>query len=221
MRRKYSRCCFSAPLWTSSRIRLRTWSSARRSRWKASDYLEPLADVERLEQLHLLLVAEVRRVAGRVGQGARVGDRAQERADAVVGLAQLEDLLDDGAVLALEAADLLVAVVLVVVGRDLDPQRPVQVGASGAGDAAVEALEAGREGAAGKAQPLVDAGDRADRGELVIVAGDEQDLVLAAGIDAEGQVHPREDDDVVEGDQGQCLLGARRFHLAAVLSRLG
>ena len=32
LRRKYSRCCFSAPDCTSSRIRTRTWSSASRSR---------------------------------------------------------------------------------------------------------------------------------------------------------------------------------------------
>jgi hypothetical protein len=33
LRRKYSRCCFSAPDWTSSRMRRRTSSSVSRSRW--------------------------------------------------------------------------------------------------------------------------------------------------------------------------------------------
>src|ERR671914_708286 len=38
LRRKYSRCCFSAPDWTSSRMRRRTWSSLRRSRCMATAF---------------------------------------------------------------------------------------------------------------------------------------------------------------------------------------
>ena len=60
----------------------------------------------RLEQLDALRERQVGRVRARVGERAGVGDRAQELADAVVGVAQLEDLLDDGAVLALELARL-------------------------------------------------------------------------------------------------------------------
>ena len=66
--------------------------------------LQPLDDVERLEQLELLREVQVRRVAGGVGQRARIGDRAHERADPPIVAAQLEDFLDDGAVLALELA---------------------------------------------------------------------------------------------------------------------
>ena len=40
--------------------------------------LEPLGDVERLEQLDLVLVAQVGRVAAGVGQRAGLGDAAQE-----------------------------------------------------------------------------------------------------------------------------------------------
>ena len=47
---------------------------------------------------------QVGRVAGGVGQRAGIRDRADEGADAAVVAAQLEDLLDDGAVLALELA---------------------------------------------------------------------------------------------------------------------
>ena len=65
---------------------------------------QALGDVDGLEDLDLLLEGHVGRVADRVGQGAGLGDRAQERADALVGAARLEDLLDDGAVLALELA---------------------------------------------------------------------------------------------------------------------
>ena len=54
LRRKYSRCCFWAPDSTSSRMRLRTRSSASRSCWKLQRQRQPLDDVERLEQLELL-----------------------------------------------------------------------------------------------------------------------------------------------------------------------
>ena len=174
-----------------------------RSRWKATASSRRAADVELLEQLDLLLEAQVGGVAGGVGERAGLGDRAQEGADPVVGVAQLEDLLDHGAVLALERAQLVVALGRVVVGGDLDPQRAVQVGASRSGDAAAQALEGDGAGAAGKLEAVVDGGDRADGGELLAGARDEQDLVLGARVDRERQVHAGEDDDVVEGDQGK------------------
>ena len=65
---------------------------------------QPLDDVERFEQLELLGEVEVGRVAGRVGQRAGVGDRPHERADPSVVAAQLENLVDDRAVFALELA---------------------------------------------------------------------------------------------------------------------
>src|SRR4051794_28034010 len=122
LRRTYSRCCFWAPSSTSSRMRLRTWSSARRSRWSSSassrrapasrgprrgalcPELEAGLDVERLEQADLLLEGQVGGVAGRVGERAGVADRAQPGGDAAVVAAELEDLLDGRAVLALERA---------------------------------------------------------------------------------------------------------------------
>ena len=103
LRRKYSRCCFCAPSSTSSRMRRRTCSSASRSRWIVQRELQPLDDVDRLEQLERCVERHVGRVGARVGERARLADRAEELADAVVVLAQLEDLLDDGAVLASRA----------------------------------------------------------------------------------------------------------------------
>ena len=91
--------------------------------------LEPRADVDRLEQLDLLLEGQVRRVAGRVGECARLGDRAHEGGDAPVVAAELEDLLDDGAVLALELADAAVRALLVGMLLHLDEQAPLRVGA--------------------------------------------------------------------------------------------
>ena len=66
--------------------------------------LEPLDDVERFEELQLLVEVQVRRIAGRVGQRAGVGDRPHERADPSIVAAQLENLVDDRAVFAFQLA---------------------------------------------------------------------------------------------------------------------
>ena len=146
LRRTYSRCCLSAPSSTSSRMRRRTCSSARRSRWKREGELEALGDVERLQQLDLLLEGQVGRVAGGVGQRAGLGDRAQQGGDAAVVAAQLEDLLDGRAVLALEVAGAPVDGHVVGALVDLDAQAAGGVGVGGAGDAARDALESARRG---------------------------------------------------------------------------
>ena len=103
LRRKYSRCCcrrltdvladLPAQLQLGQPLAL-----------DADGELEPLGHVERLEDLDLLLERDVGGVADRVGQGAGLTDSAQPGADALVDATQLEDLLDDGAVLALEVA---------------------------------------------------------------------------------------------------------------------
>ena len=113
--------------------------------------LEALGHVERAQQLDLLLVGEVGRVAGGVGQRAGLGDRAQERRDAPVVAAQLEDLLDDGAVLALELAGAPVDGHVVGALVDLDAQLAAGAGLGGADQRAVLAGEG--DGAAAAGQP--------------------------------------------------------------------
>ena len=80
LRRKYSRCCFSAPDCTSSRMRLRTCSSASRSRWSASACSSRSVTSSVSSSSTFCSKAQVRRVAGGVGQRAGLGDRAHERA---------------------------------------------------------------------------------------------------------------------------------------------
>ena len=137
---------------------------------------QALGDVDRLEDAQLLLRGDVRRVADRVGQRARVVDRAQEGADAIVGAAELEDLLDDGAVLALEDADVLRGLVSgsgwgvtstmsvpsgsVTAVPPTPRWRPTRLRARPPGMRARSATSA----------------IGADRGELVIVARDDEDL---------------------------------------------
>ena len=160
---------------------------------------EPLLDVERLEQLDLLLEGEVGRVADGVGERSGLADRADEGRDAAVVAAQLEDLLDDRAVLALELARARVGLVAVRALVDLDAQLSVRVGLGGADDAAVQAAERHRAAAAGQPDAVGHLGDRADARIVVFVAGDEQHALLGPDIHGQGHVHVREDDDVLQG----------------------
>ena len=168
--------------------------------------LEPLANVHGLEQRDLLLEGDVGGVAGRVRQRAGLGDRADEGGDTPVVAAQLEDLLDDGAVLALELADAAVGGLVVGALLDLDEQAARAVGTGSTGDAAVEALERDRATAAGQPDAIGDLRDRADLRVLVLVLGNEQDAVLVADVDGQGDVHVGEDDDVFQGDEQQAGL---------------
>ena len=166
---------------------------------EAQGQLEPLDDVDRLEQLDLLLEGEVGRVAGGVGERAGLGDRAHEGRDAAVVAAQLEDLLDDRAVLALELAGLATAAAISS-GRSSTStrRRPVESVSAAPIDAAVEAGQRNGAPAAGQADAVADLGDRADLGVLALVPGHEQHALLVADVDGEGDVHVREDDEVVQ-----------------------
>ena len=93
--------------------------------------VEPLLDVGRLEELALLLVGEVRRVAGRVGDAARVAHLV-DRVDDLPGLATLEHGDDEPLVLLGELAGVVADGLLDRL--DLDPQ-----GGARAGHAAADA----------------------------------------------------------------------------------
>jgi hypothetical protein len=55
--------------------------------------------------------------------------------------------------------------------------------------------------AAGQPDALGDAGDRAHARVLALMARHEQDPLLVAGVDGQRDVHGREDDRVVQGDE--------------------
>ena len=163
--------------------------------------LQALGDVEQAEQLLLLLEGEVRGVAAHVGQGARLGDRAQEGRDAAVVAAELEQLLDHGAVLALQLTRARVDRRLVRVRGHVHAELPVEVGDGGTDDAARDALEGGAAAAAGQARAIGHVRDGADGGVLTVVARDQHDLLGVTDVDRERDVHGGEDDGVVEGDE--------------------
>ncbi len=165
--------------------------------------LEPGGDVERVEQAQLLLEAEIGAEAGGVGQGAGLVDRAQEGGDAAVVAAQLENLLDHGAVLAHQLLGVLVVRVTVVELLHVDPQqlRVVGVGDRGPGEAAVQP-EHGRDRLAAARVPALDhLGDDARAGELALAAREQEDALLLADLDRQGGGDGGEDDGLVKGDE--------------------
>ncbi len=118
--------------------------------------------------------------------------------DAAVVAAQLEDLLDHRAVLALEVAGPAVDRLVVLDLLDLDDQPAAQVGAGRARDAAVQALELDCAPAAGEADLVRDLGHRADLGELAVVARHEQHALGVADVDRQRHAHVGEDHCVVQ-----------------------
>ena len=177
--------------------------------------------VELLQQPDLLLEGQVGGVAGGVGERAGLGDRAQERGDAAVVAAQLEDLLDDRAVLALEVAGAAVDGDVVGVLDDLDAQAADRRGLCAA-PATPRAMPSsdGAAGAAGQADALGDAGDGADAGVLAVVARNEQDAILVPRVDGERHVHGREDDGVVKRDEQKVLRHVRPLRVQPLQTQL-
>ena len=163
--------------------------------------LEALGHVGRLEDLDLLLEAQVGGVAGGVGQRAGLADRADPAGDAAVVAAQLEELLDHGAVLALELAGAPVDGDVVRVLGDLDVQCAVGRGLGGADEAARFAGQDGAAAAAGEADAVADGRDRADGGVVAVVAGDQDHALGVTDVDGDRDVHRGEDDCVVEWDE--------------------
>ena len=72
-----------------------------------------------------------------------------------------------------------------------------------ADDGAMQAVERDGTHAAGKADAVGDLGDGADVRVLVLVPRHEQDAVLVADVDRQGDGHAREHDGVLERDEQQ------------------
>ena len=111
---------------------------------EAERELQALSHVERLQQLDLLLIGEVGGVSARVGERAGLGDRAHEAGDAAFGVADVQDLLNHCAVLAVQVAGLPVDGDGIGAFLDVDEQPAVGEGLGGAGDSAMQALEGER-----------------------------------------------------------------------------
>ena len=181
--------------------------------------LQPLDDVQRLQQPHFLLVAQVGRIAGGVGQGAGLGDGANEGADAPVVAAQLENLVHHGAVLELEIVSAARGRRLIVVILHRDAKVAVLVGLSGPGDTAVQPRQGLGAQPPGQAEPVAYLGHHADAGVVVVVSGNEEDVGFVLHVDWQGDVHAGEDDGVVECNQFERSHGTERKHRGGVVNR--
>src|SRR4029077_6216788 len=132
--------------------------------------LQPLGDVDRLQQTELALVGDVGGEAGGVGERARLLDRAQEGRDAAVVATQLEDLLDHGAVLTRQLDRVLVVGVAVVDFLDLAMQGvAIDARLGGAGDDTVKTDHGLPRYAAARAPVLDHFVNDADAAELAVV----------------------------------------------------
>ena len=141
---------------------------------------QPVAHVGGLQHLALLVVGEVRRVAGGVGERVGVGE-ASYGLDHLPRLAALQDRDDEGAVVLGERAE-LVGDDRLGHGLGLDPEGRTGPGHAGAdGDAALGAQHRGGP-AAGEAADPVDHGDHAVGGVAVLEPrGDEDAGGLVVG----------------------------------------
>ena len=129
-----------------------------------------------------------------------------ERRNALIrssALRMLEDLLDDGAVLALELARLDGRKVLVGPLLDLDAQTPEGIGVRRADHGAMQAGEGDGLAASGEADAIGNLGHGADLRVLVLVLRDEQDAILVACVDRQGDGHAREHHRVLERNEQQ------------------
>ena len=142
--------------------------------------------------------------AGGVGERAGLLDRAQEGRDPAVVAAQVEDLLDHGAVLALELTGVLVVGLAVVDLLDLDAEPLAVAGLARPGQAAVQPEHGRHRRAAARAAALDHLGDDADAPELAVAAGKQEDALLVADVDRQRGGDAGEDECVVEGNQEVC-----------------
>jgi hypothetical protein len=125
--------------------------------------------------------------------------------DARVRVAQVEDLLDDGAVLALELGGLDAGRLLVGPLLDLDAQAAVGACLRRAGDPAVETGEGRGLRAAGKPDDARRLGDGADVRVRPVVHRHEEDALAFGDVDGQRHRHVREDDRLLEGDQQELV----------------
>ena len=123
-------------------------------------------------------------------------ERTKDETRAVIS-AELQDLFDDGAVLALEVAGLHAGRRDVRLLLHLDAETALGVCVSGAGDPTVQADETDGRDAARQAHTFGDLSDRADLCVFPLVSWHEQDAVLLADIRGDRDIHVREDDGVV------------------------
>ena len=136
---------------------------------------------------------------------------AHERLDATVIAAQFEDLVDHGAIFALELAGHAGRRDLVGARLGVNAQHAVFVGAGAAGNRAVKRGERRGQPAAGQPHAVRDVRDHADPRVGVLLARHQEHALVAADVDRQRDRHPGEDDGVVQGDDAKPVHSATRI----------
>ena len=160
---------------------------------------QPFDHVQGLEQLQLLFDVDVRGVARRVRQGARMGDGADEGTDPAVVAAELEYLLDHRAVLALEVARHVRGWRRVRTFLDFQAQDSVSPGLPHAGHTPVQRHERDHATSA-EGDALGHFGDDTHLGVARPALRDQEHARVAADIRWERDRHAREHHGVVQGN---------------------
>ena len=179
------------------------------------DERQPLLDIERLQDLELLGQGEVGRVPGEIGQ-VPGGAGFAEELDGTAGSADLEQALDQRAILARQLDHCLGGILVVRSGIDLDPERSADVRLPGAETRAVLPGEDRDLGSGGQLARFLHARDRADAAELPLNARDQQDEAVALvgrldrgtlglPLNRDGHGHVGQDDDLVKRQDGEKL----------------
>ena len=162
--------------------------------------LEPLDDIERFEELQLLAEVQVRRIAGGIGQRAGIGNGPHERADPSIVAAQLENLVDDRAVLAFQLTREVARRRLIRTGFVVDTKHAVLVGRRAAESCPMEAGQRHGDATAGEPHPLGYLRDDPDLRVGVVLPGHQEHAIVAAYVDRQGNRHARKDHRVVQGN---------------------
>ena len=204
LRRMYSRCCLLRALLDVVADAPAHLQLGEPLALEAEGELEPLDDVDRLEQLDLLLEGELGRVGGRVGERAGLADRADERprCGRRRRAARGSPRRPRGTRARARAS-----------ARPAAPRRGARRPRRAGGPAGRCAPRRRSRGAGpssvtarpppGRRTRSADLGDGADLGVLAVVARHEEHALLVADVRGDGDVHVREDDDVVQRNEQQ------------------
>ena len=174
--------------------------------------LEPGFNVERLQDLDLTLQRKVGRVARQVGELTRTIDAAHHLDD-LTGAAQLEQVLDEGLVLAGQDMRALGQRVDVVGRLGQHPQRRAGTGGRTTDGGPVQPLENGDLDAVWQFPRILEFGDRANAGVAAFDSGNEQHEAVALARGGDGGLslvalqrdshhHVRQHHPVVERQEG-------------------
>jgi hypothetical protein len=181
--------------------------------------LEPRHDVALLEDGQVLVQLQLGRIAGHIGELARMLDAAQHLTDSRCA-AQVEQVLEHGAVLAGELVRRGGQLVELGIWRRLDghPQRAVAFDGGAGEQAAVLTAEDRCLASVWQAAGFLDVGDGADGGQVSVDARDDDHQAVgltggkdggasALGFDGDRHGHVRQDDAVIQRQHGEDELG--------------